>query len=127
VLIRSVGIFGSFELHFESLHSNLKSIHGLNGSLSTCRIVETDKTKAFALIGCPINKDFRADDVAKGKKHLHQLSIAKLLGQVVDEQIATFRSGNRAAFTIPSIRSEMNMQETLADLVLAPVNVMQST
>ena len=44
VLIRSVGIFGSFELHFESLHSNLKSIHGLNGSLSTCRIVETDKT-----------------------------------------------------------------------------------
>ena len=44
MLIRSVGIFGSFELHFESLHSNLKSIHGLNGSLSTCRIVETDKT-----------------------------------------------------------------------------------
>ena len=44
MLIRSVGIFGSFELHFESLHSNLKSIHSLNGGLSTCRIVEADKT-----------------------------------------------------------------------------------
>lgn len=43
-LVRSVGIFGPFELHFESLHANLEAIHGLNSSLSTGRVVETHKT-----------------------------------------------------------------------------------
>ena len=59
---------------------------------------ETEITEAFALIGCPINEDFRADNVAKWKEHLHQLGITKLLGQVVDEKIAAFGSGNRTAF-----------------------------
>ena len=66
-------------------------------------------TKAFALISCPINENFRADNVAKRQKHLHQLSITELLGQMVDEQIATFRPGNGTAFTFPSIASETNM------------------
>lgn len=64
-LVRSVGIFGPFELHFESLHANLEAIHGLNSSLSTGRVVETHKTKAFALIGSPIDKDFGTDDIAE--------------------------------------------------------------
>jgi hypothetical protein len=43
-LVRSVGVFGPFELDFESFHTNLEAIHGLNSSLSTGWVVETDKT-----------------------------------------------------------------------------------
>lgn len=57
--------------------------------------MEWKPTEAFALIGGSIDEDFGTDDVAKGEKHLHQLRIPKLLRQVVDEQVATFRSRNR--------------------------------
>lgn len=44
MLIWAVGIFGPFQLHFQSFHANLKSIHGLDGSLSTGRVVKAYKT-----------------------------------------------------------------------------------
>ena len=51
-------------------------------------------TKTFALISSSINEYFGADDISKGQEHLHQFSITKLLGKVIDEQVATFRSRN---------------------------------
>lgn len=45
-------------------------------------------TEAFALVGGTVDEHFAADDVAEGEEHLHELSIAKLLRQVVDEQVA---------------------------------------
>ncbi len=60
---------------------------------------EWKPTEAFALIGGSIDEDFGTDDVAKGEKHLHQLRISKLLWQVVDEQVATFRSRNGATYS----------------------------
>lgn len=53
-------------------------------------------TKALALIGGPIDEDFGADHIAERQEHLHELRVAKLLRQVVDEQVAALRSGNRA-------------------------------
>ena len=52
-------------------------------------------TEALALIGGPIDEHFGTDDVAEGQEHLHQLGIAKLLRQVVDEQVAALGSRNR--------------------------------
>ena len=100
VSIGSIGIFGPFELDFEPLHTDLKPVHGLNGRLCTCRIVETDETftnlmllfgyfstetdetrltETFALIGGTIDENFGTDDVTKRQKHLHQFRITKLL------------------------------------------------
>ena len=42
--IRPVGVFRSFQLHFEPFHADLETVHGLNGSLGAGRIVETDET-----------------------------------------------------------------------------------
>lgn len=44
-------------------------------------------TKAFTLVSRPIHKHFRGDDITEREEHLHQLSIPKLLGQMVDEQV----------------------------------------
>jgi len=71
VLIRTTGVLGPFQLNFKSFHSNLKAIHSLNGGLGTGLIVEADEAKAFALIGGSVNEDFRADNITKGKEHLH--------------------------------------------------------
>jgi len=47
-------------------------------------------TEAFALIGCTVNVNFGADNVAKRQKHLRQFGVAELLRQMIDEEIATF-------------------------------------
>jgi hypothetical protein len=70
----------------------LESIHGLNSSLGTGWIIEADKAEAFALVCGSVDEDLGADDIAKGKEHLHQLCVAKFLGKMVDEQIAAFWS-----------------------------------
>ena len=44
-------------------------------------------TKAFTLVSRPIHKHFRGDDITEREEHLHQLSVPKLLGQMVDEQV----------------------------------------
>lgn len=44
LLIRSVGIFRSFQLNLQSFHSNLETIHRLNSCLSTGRIIKGNKT-----------------------------------------------------------------------------------
>ena len=80
------------ELNFKSLHSNLESVHGCDGSLCTARIIETDKSEALALVCRPVNKDFGADNIPEGEKHLHKLGVSKLLGKMVDEEIAALRS-----------------------------------
>lgn len=47
-------------------------------------------TKALAEICLFVNEDFSRDDVSKGHKHLQQVLVSKLLGEVVDEQVGTF-------------------------------------
>lgn len=49
-------------------------------------------TEALALVGGAVNEDLGGDDVAEGYEHLHELAVAELLGQVVDEEVATFGS-----------------------------------
>lgn len=49
-------------------------------------------TEAFTLVGRPVDEDFGGDDVAKREKHLHELAVTELLGQVVDEQVAALGS-----------------------------------
>jgi hypothetical protein len=91
-LVRTIGILGPLQLDLEPLHSNLESVHGPDGRLGAGGIVKADKAKAFALVGGAVNEDLGADNVAKGEEHLHELCISELLGQVVDEQVAPFRS-----------------------------------
>ena len=71
ILIWATSVLRPFQLDLKSFHSNLKSIHSLNGGLGTGLIVEADEAKAFALIGGSVNEDLGADDIAKGKEHLH--------------------------------------------------------
>jgi len=52
-------------------------------------------TETLALIGGTVNIHFGADDVAKGQKHLRQFGVAELLRQMIDEEIATFRTDRR--------------------------------
>ena len=92
LLIWLGSIFWPLELNFKSLHSNLEAVHGCDGGLCTSRIIKTDKSKALALVGCSVNEDFGADNIPEGKKHLHELRISKLLGKMVDEEIATLRA-----------------------------------
>jgi len=47
-------------------------------------------TEALALIGCTVNVDFGADDVAKRQEHLRQFAVAELLRQMIDEEVAAF-------------------------------------
>lgn len=49
MLIGSACIFWSFQLNFQSFHSNLKTIHSLNSCLSTCRIVKWHETYTNAM------------------------------------------------------------------------------
>ena len=79
-------------MNFKSLHSNLESVHGLNSGLCAGGIVKTDKSKALALVGGSVNEDFGADNIPEGEKHLHELGVSKLLGKMVDEEIAALRS-----------------------------------
>lgn len=49
-------------------------------------------TKALAEICLLVNEDLSRDDISKGHKHLQQVLVPKLLGEVVDEQVGTFRT-----------------------------------
>ena len=55
-------------------------------------------TEAFALVGGPVYEDLGADDVAKGKEHLHEFRVAKFLGKVIDEEVAALRTGDGTAW-----------------------------
>ena len=96
-LVWPVSILGPLQLDLEPLHPNLESIHGANGSLGASGIVKADKAKAFALVGSTVYEDLGADNIAKGEEHLHELRIPKLLGKVVDEQVAAFGSADGAS------------------------------
>ena len=52
-------------------------------------------TEALALIGCTVNIDLGADNVAEGQKHLRQFGVAEHLRQVIDEEITAFRTDRR--------------------------------
>ena len=96
-LVQPTIILGPLELNLETLHPNLESIHGLNSSLCTGGVIKADEAEAFALVGGSVNEDFGADDIAEGEKHLHELGVTELLGQVVDEEIAALRTTDGAS------------------------------
>ena len=79
-------------MNFKSFHPNLESIHGLNSSLCTGGVIKADEAEAFALVGGSVNEDFGADNIPEGEKHLHELGVSKLLGKMVDEEIAALRT-----------------------------------
>ena len=49
-------------------------------------------TEAFALVCGSVHEDLGGDDRPEGQEHLHELIIAELLRQVVDEEITALRS-----------------------------------
>jgi len=58
---------------------------------------ETDRqmrplTEALALVGGAVDVDLGADNVAERQEHLRQFGVAELLRQMVDEQVAAFRT-----------------------------------
>ena len=52
-------------------------------------------TEALALVGGTVYIDLGTDYIAKWHEHLSELSVSKLLGQVVDEEVAAFRTCGR--------------------------------
>lgn len=76
---------------------NLYVYHVTDGlDLSICRIVVL--TEAFALVSGPVDEHLGWNNRSKWYEHLHQFRISKLLGQVIDEQVAAFRSWYRASY-----------------------------
>lgn len=75
---------------------------GINGNVSQGMTLKTldflmenlefsqKLTKTLAEICLFVNEDFSRDDISKGHKHLQQVLVSELLGQVVDEQVGTF-------------------------------------
>lgn len=63
-------------------------------------------TETFTLIGGPIDEHLRANHIAERQEHLHQLGVAELLRQMVDEQVAALRAGDRAAWEHEEIFKE---------------------
>lgn len=49
-------------------------------------------TKTLALVGGTIHEYLGGNYIAEGQEHLHQLVVSKLLREVVDEEIAAFRT-----------------------------------
>lgn len=49
-------------------------------------------TKTLALVCGTIHEHLGGNDIAKGQEHLHQLIVSKLLREMVDEEIAAFRT-----------------------------------
>lgn len=49
-------------------------------------------TKTLALVGGTIHEYLGGNNIAKGQEHLHQLIVSKLLREMVDEEIAAFRT-----------------------------------
>ena len=90
-------IFWPLQLNFKSFHANLETIHCLNSCLCTGWVIKTDKAKAFALVGGTVDEDFATDNIAKGKEHLHQLCISKLLRQMINEEVTPLWSTYRAS------------------------------
>ena len=44
-------------------------------------------TKALAEVGLLVDEDLCGDNVTEGHEHLHEVLVAELLGEVVDEQV----------------------------------------
>ena len=91
-------IFWPLQLNFKSFHTNLEAIHSLNGCLCTGGVIKTNKSEALALVGGSVDEDFAADNISKGKEHLHQLCISKLLRQMINEKVASFWSTYGATY-----------------------------
>lgn len=49
-------------------------------------------TETFALVRGPVHEHFGGDDIPERQKHLHQFIVAKLLREVVDKKVASFRA-----------------------------------
>jgi hypothetical protein len=60
-LVGLVGVLRSLELDLQTLHADLKTIHGLNSRLSRLRIVVADESEAFALIGRSVHIDLKSN------------------------------------------------------------------
>lgn len=58
--------------------------------MSRDRIVITYKTETLAQVCLLVYKNLGRHDIPKGHKHLQQVLVSELLGQVVDEQVGSF-------------------------------------
>ena len=113
-------IFWPLQLNFKPFHTNLEAIHSLNGCLCTGGVIETNKSEALALVGGSVDEDFAADNISKGKEHLHQLCISKLLRQMINEKVASFWSTYGATYkrSVLYLMYSFNFSKKLEDGIL---------
>ena len=57
-------------------------------------------TETFALVSGSVNENFGADDVSERQEHLHELSITKLLGKVIDEEITALGARDGTSYNL---------------------------
>lgn len=50
------------------------------------------RTEALAKVCLFVDEDFGRDHISERHEHLQYVLVSKLLGQVVDEQVGTFRT-----------------------------------
>ena len=92
VLVRFAGIFRPLQLHFQTFSSNLKAVHGLNGTLCREGIVIAHEPKALAEVSVLVYEHFGAYDTAKRLEHLDQVCILYVVREMINEEITPLRA-----------------------------------
>lgn len=94
ILVWFGGILRALELNLQPLGADLETVHRLDGRLGRCHVVERHETEALRQVRLLIDEYLRRDDVTERHKRRGQIGVGEFLRQVIDEQIATFRSFN---------------------------------
>ena len=93
-LVWLVGVLWPLELNLKSFRANLKAIHRLDSTLGGESIVVRNEAETFTQTGDFVDENLGRDDVAKWSKHLDQVGVCDVIGEVIDEQVGTLRTYN---------------------------------
>lgn len=85
-------VFGALELHFEPLGADLEPVHGGYRGLGGRAIVERHEPEALGQVRLFVYEHFGRNHGPEGQECRRQVRVVELLRQVVDEQVATFRT-----------------------------------
>lgn len=91
-LVRLRGVFGAFELNLQTFSAYLEAMHRLNCRGGRIDVIKRHKAKTLGKVRLLINKHFRGDHTAEGQESRGEVRVSELLWQVINKQIATFRS-----------------------------------
>lgn len=79
-------------MHFESLGADLEAVHRLNGGLSGRAVVERHEAEALGQVGLLVDEHLGRHHMSERHEGRREIRVGEFLRQMVDEQVAAFRS-----------------------------------